>query len=888
MSTLYDKAAVCSRKLNALTHVRIFFIFFILPLVSCPLWGQAVQKKDLTASDYHLWGTLQLEKIAPDENWASFKIQYENGNDTLFVKNSATNKTYHFPDARNSVFTEKNIFVCMIQNNLHILNLKTGKAEIIKSVKKYLYSKSADCLIIIFRPEGNCNKIVLRKPNGKTIKEIQNGSQFSLSPDQKTLVYSTYFENICNTYLLNLQKADQEKQLIVSGDESYKDFAWQKEGKSLAFIGHTKDHFKNSLLYYIVDKENLYRLTPSELITFPKDSYIADGNNYDLVVSDDLQSVFFNYNIKNTKAESKLNSNVEIWNANDKWVYLQEQLIGQIEKSVKIALWMPLSNSAIPVTTPELPKMILSGDQKNAFLSNPKAYEPQFEIEGPRDFYIMNLGTFERKLFLKKQSPLSEYIMPSPNGKYVAYYKENNWWVYNIEKGTHTNITQKIKIKFKEDHPLLVSEFVWGTPGWSTEDKELLLYDQYDIWAVAADGSFSRKLTHGRERKIKYRIADFLNKPLKLVYDSPASDSFNINKELILRAEGEDGKTGWFIWYPYSGEKQIIYEVAYTDQLYSDAKKQNFFYRKQRFDLSPQLIVKNHKKEAKAVFQSNPHQSRYHWGRSEIINYQNSRGENLKGVLQYPANYNKQKKYPMIVHIYEQQSRLVYHYNNPSLNNADGFNATVFTLEGYFVLLPDIRYQYGNPGLSALDCVTAATIKVIDKAIIDTDKIGLIGHSFGGYEAAFIITQTNLFKTAIAGSSITDLTSFFLTVNQNTGKPDMWRFQNQQWWMGKTPFEAPEVFHNNSPVHNAQTVNIPLLLWSGKADKQIDVRQSLEYYLAMRRLGKKNILLLYPNEGHVFTDKENQIDLSLRLQQWFDYYLKEGTSAQWISVGVQQ
>ncbi|MBS7233400.1 prolyl oligopeptidase family serine peptidase [Flavobacterium psychroterrae] len=162
-----------------------------------------------------------------------------------------------------------------------------------------------------------------------------------------------------------------------------------------------------------------------------------------------------------------------------------------------------------------------------------------------------------------------------------------------------------------------------------------------------------------------------------------------------------------------------------------------------------------------------------------------------------------------------------------------------------------------------------------------------MGHSFGGYEAAFIITQTNLFKTAIAGSSITDLTSFFLTVNQNTGKPYMWRFQNQQWWMGKTPFEAPEFFHNNSPVHNAQTVNTPLLLWSGKADKQIDVRQSLEYYLALRRLGKKNILLLYPNEGHVFTDKENQIDLSLRLKQWFNYYLKKDTSAQWISAGLQ-
>lgn len=164
---------------------------------------------------------------------------------------------------------------------------------------------------------------------------------------------------------------------------------------------------------------------------------------------------------------------------------------------------------------------------------------------------------------------------------------------------------------------------------------------------------------------------------------------------------------------------------------------------------------------------------------------------------------------------------------------------------------------------------------------------GLIGHSFGGYETAFIITQTNLFKTAVAGSSVTDLTSFYLSVNLNDGKPDMWRFHNEQWRIGKTPFEAPEIYYNNSPVANAEKVNTPLLLWAGKEDKQADFRQSLEYYLALRRLGKKNILLLYPNEGHTLADKTNQRDLTGRILQWFAYYLKDDKSSQWITNGVE-
>ena len=161
-------------------------------------------------------------------------------------------------------------------------------------------------------------------------------------------------------------------------------------------------------------------------------------------------------------------------------------------------------------------------------------------------------------------------------------------------------------------------------------------------------------------------------------------------------------------------------------------------------------------------------------------------------------------------------------------------------------------------------------------------KVGLIGYSFGGYETAFIVTQTGMFAAAVAGGAATDLRSYFYTVGWETGKPDMWRFENEQWNMGKTPLEDHASYEKNSPLASADNVKTPLLLWSGKKDQQVDWHQSVQYYLALRRLNKKNILLLYPDETHGFSKLENKLDISMRVQQWFSHFLKNEEPEDWV------
>ena len=861
--------------------VLIFVLVFFLQLEACPLWGQALQKKELLPAGYSLWSRMNMDKMSPDAKWASYTLSYENNTDSLFVRNIDSKKSYSFGSVQSSVFTNNNAFVCLNQDGLYIANLKTGSMEFIKNAVRYSYSQAAGLLIILVQSEGNMGTLTIRTAEGKIAKEIEAADRFSLSPNGRKLVYSIYENNKHSLRIIDLKQLNLEKWIILSAKDSFEGFSWQKEGNSIAFFSKADSQAANSLFYYVLKQDKLYVLDST---VFPADS-LAIHQQPQLAVSDDMHRVFFNVVNKVVSPDNTPKSDVEIWNGNDRWLYLDEMKHGQFDIALKNALWIPERNYFKLLSTDELPKIALTGDKEFAILSNPKDYEPQLELNSPRDYHLLDLKTFEKTLFLKKHS--GQNINPSPQGNYIAYFKEDGWWVYSIKENKHTNITRNIDAKFTAKEEIFTRESICGNPGWTAGDQEILLYGQYDIWAVKPDGSSVRRLTRGKESKIRYRMAPMPDKAYySTMYEGNHIESYDLEKGIYLRAEGDDGKTGYFKWNNHSKEQKIAYRDSYIDQLYYNPDRDNFIFREQRFDLSPQLVLANKSADYKPFFQSNPQQQNYYWGKSELISYQNSKGENLHGVLIYPANYDPAKKYPMAVHVYEIQSDELHRYKNPSVYNEDGFNKTNFSLNGYFVFLPDIIQKYQNIGGSIVDCITKAVEKVLEKNVVDPAKIGLIGFSAGGYESSFTVTQTNMFAAAVAGGANTDLNSLFFSLGQGTGKSEMWRFQSTYWMFGKTPFEAPELYFANSPVFQAEKVKTPLLLWTGKIDLQVDPHQSMEYYLALRRLGKKTIMLQYPTESHVLLKPINQADLHNRVQEWFDYYLK-GIPSLWVENGVK-
>jgi dipeptidyl aminopeptidase/acylaminoacyl peptidase len=865
------------------------FLFFILPLVACPLWGQEGQKKQLKASDYHLWGEVHIDKTAPNGNWVSYKMEYAGGLDTLFVRNSSGTKTYHFPSADQSVFTKDNFFIYQIKDSLYTVNLATGKKEVMAHIIQYSYSVANNLLLILRDSSYNKNTLVIKNSAGKLIKEIKDVTRYSLSPHGRQLLCSTNSNNTNSIILIDLKKLNNPKLLLSNVQLSYDRFHWQKEEKAVAFFSKNKTGSIKSLLYYILEKETLCELDPSMETELSKGAYILDHPINNIVISDDLQKVFLHLQADSVTSPYKTKSEVEIWNTNDKWIYPKEQRDGKFEQRDNVYLWQPELNLLHAVTSKELPFVMLSGDQKYAVLSNPKAYEPQFDFDGHRDYYTLDLSTFKRNIFLTNQSGYYLDVIPSPQGRYITYFRDKNWWVYDLENKTHTDLTSKIGVAFAGKVNALKSDSAFGNPAWSNGDKEILLYDEFDIWAIRADGFSARRLTLGRESGTRYRIAKKNKTNLNpYIYDGQILESFDLTKEIILRVEAADGKTGYCLWKNGTIRDTLFFEDSYMSELHYNADQQGFFCLEQKFNLPPRLLYKEPKKTTRIVFQSNPQHYNYHWGKTELIHFQNSKEQNLKGVLYYPSNYDPQKKYPMIVYIYEIQSNDLHFYYNPSYYNESGFNPAVFTTQDYFVLLPDIVHENENVGTSSADCVVSATRKILERGLVDPQKIALMGHSFGGYETAFIINHTSLFSTAVASGAITDLKSFFFSVGWNIKKPEMWRFATEEWRLnGKTPLANRTDFDRNSPLESIEKLNIPLLMWTGKEDAQVDWHQSIEYYLALRRLGKKGIMLVYPKEGHTLVDPNNQKDLTQRVMQWLDHHLKNEKNSEWINTGLQ-
>ncbi|PIF34527.1 prolyl oligopeptidase family protein [Flavobacterium sp. 9] len=862
-------------------------LFFILPLVSCPLWGQEVQKKDLTPQDYHLWGTMNMEKISPDSQWITYTMGYEKNVDTLFVQSTRNQKTYAFSTSYSSQFT-KDAFVSMGNKGLEILDLKTGKKQSIPLTQQYSYSALTDLLILTVDSPDAKKKLLIQNPNGKIVREITDVTDFLLSPDKQHLIYGISVNNKHSVMLLDLRELNHEKFLVINNPDTSFGFTWHKNGKAVAFVLKSDLVTSNSLFYYILQNDKLYQMNPAGS-SLAKNTFIPADPTLKLTISDDLQRVFFTTKIYNAEVPIIAGSDVEVWNANDKSLYLKRKKDGNPDNFPRVALWIPTNNLVTAVTSKDFPQLMLSGDQKYAFLFNQEQYEPQiFTNGGPSDVYIMNLQTFDKKRILERHSTHFFEMIPSPSGKYLAYYKDGNWWTYNIATESHQNITATVKTKFTAFDVGYSLTGKNNNAGWSVDDNEILLYDEYDLWDIKPDGSAYRRLTKGRELNISYRL---VNSPgrnkFNFIYNGLTIDNFDLNKELFLHGQGDDGKTGYFKWNKNLGESPITYKDSHLDQLIYTTEKKDLFYREQKFDLSPRIMMKQNKSDAVVLFQSNKQQKKYYWGKSELIEYQNSKGIKMKGVLRYPANYDPAKKYPMIVHIYQIKNELHHKYENPTSYTEEGENGVVWTSQGYFFLQPDIIIEADDPGMSALDCVTSAVEKVISKDIINPKKIGLTGFSFGGYESTFIITQSNLFAAAAPGAGVSDLNSFYFTLAKDFYLPNIFRYFNGQWKMTKSPFEAAAAYQRNSPIVHAHKVTTPVLLYAGTEDHNIDPHQTTEFYFALRSMNKKCIMLLYPQEGHSFSKAVNQKDLTDRMQQWFAYYLKDDLSAEWITEGVK-
>jgi dipeptidyl aminopeptidase/acylaminoacyl peptidase len=853
---------------------------FIFWLVACPQWwGQDNQKHFLTKEEYSLWSKLVARKLSNNGNWASYLLLYESKKDTLFVKNTKDNTTYHFPYAKDGEFNGESQFACIVHDTLLFQNLRTGNLTKTANVYDFTFSSNQKFLVMLIKQADEKYTLQIQDTASKVQQRISNISQWYFEPGHKGIVYATTSGENHSIEFIKLDASIIRKMILSESKSAFQNLIWKNN--ILAFLQNAKDN--PLLLSYDIKKNRLEKFDQMSQKGFPSDMKISLELYNSLIVSDDGNRIFF-WLKENEERFPTIDLNaVQVWNTKDRLLFDHKKYIGEFSLLDKMAVWCIKENKFLQLTDRQLPRGFLSADYSHAFVYDPIAYEPQNSFDGPFDLYIVDVQTGKRKCILERYSS-DQIPISSPDGKYLCYAKEDHWWKYDIKNGTHVNITSGLSESFfRDDSDMPIEASPYDIGGW-TADGSIILYDKYDLWQIALDGSAKKRLTHGREIQKTYRIKDLVS-GFRVNDIETKKETLDLNNGFVLETKDKKtGASGFSKWTLTSGVSDMVWENKKVDQISKARNVDSFMYIEQNYELSPRLMFYN--SSSKQIMQTNTQQEHFFWGKAEAIAY-TVNGKNLQGILYYPAGYNPVTKYPMVVHIYQRQFQYFNDYENPTIYSSDGFNTSHFTQQGYFVLLPDMGFEMGNLAGSTTKSVLAAVDKVIQKGSIDPKKVGLIGHSFGGYETDLIITQTNRFAAAVSGSAWTDLVSSYLYVGATFKRPDFYRAEHDQLRIGKSLFEDTEHYLKNSPVLQAANVTTPLLGWTGEEDRHIHSLQSMEFYMALRRLGKTHTLLVYPGEEHNLDKRKNQKDLTERIGQWFDYYLKNGKKQQWMKSDFQ-
>ncbi len=574
--------------------------------------------------------------------------------------------------------------------------------------------------------------------------------------------------------------------------------------------------------------------------------------------------------------------NLDLWSWKDEAIQPMQKVRAAADRSktfnavctLDTKEFKQLQDDALVVNTPAF------GDW--GFGYNDKSVRAQtwaFPVVG--DYSLVNIRTGDSKPIARAEFGLT----PSPHNKYLAGFDGKDWFTVSIPDGKKTISTGKLAEKFAnedDDHPATVPPY--GIAGWSADDQSLFVYDRYDIWKLAADGSEATNLTKvGRPLGVRFKLIR-VEKP----DDKPGEKTFGLDasKPWLLGAENLQTRDTGFYRLTLGQKPKLLVMGARKYGTPTKAKaSEAMIFTVGTFNHYPDYYAADADfNDMKRVTDINPRVKEFNWGQSEIISYKSLDGVALNGILVKPENFDPNKKYPMIVYIYERLTDTYHAFKLPSAGTS--INPTYYASNGYLVLMPDIAYKIGHPGQSALKCVLSAIQAVADKGFVDEKAIGIQGHSWGGYQIAYLVTQTDRFKAAAAGAPVSNMVSAYGGIRWGTGLPRQFQYEKSQSRIGETPWQAPMKFIENSPIFMADRVTTPLLMLHNDADDAVPWYQGIEYFLALRRLGKEVYMLNYNGQPHGLTKKSCQRDYTLRMQQYFDHHLKGAPMPEWMARGV--
>src|SRR5580658_689364 len=733
--------------------------------------------------------------------------------------------------------------------------------------------------------------LVLRSLTDATERTFPDTAEFSLTEDGKQLVYAVSARDTAkNGVFMVAIGSNNAPVALLDGKGKYLKLTWDENQTELAFLSDKDDAVSKP------SKFKLYRWdrkapTATELGStatpgFHKDFVISENGN--LSFSNDGKHVYFGCALPAPEKKddaatdpSEEKAVVDLWSYKDEYLQPAQKLRAARDRnrtftaaySIPDHKLIQLADDQLETVTPsENTQWVLGSDDRDYRKAND--YDEHYS-----DTYLIDTATGTRKLLAKKHIGQVSW---SPNGRYMLTFDGKDWGTISVPDGKIANLTARLPVKFwNEDLDTPSVPGSYGTAGWTKDGKSVLLYDHYDIWQVSPDGSAAKNITagYGRAHDLQLRYVRTDN-DLRERWIDPTAPM------LLHAANVKTRDTGFFRGgFDGAEPKQLIMSAKDLGMPVKAKDADVYLLTEQTFNEFPDLITSDGTfKELRKVSNADPQKAQLLWGTSEVVHFKNADGVALSGALYKPENFDPKKKYPMMVYIYEKLTQNVNHFVNPAPGTS--INLSYYVSNGYLVLEPDIVYTTGYPGQSALKCVLPAIQSVVDQGIVDEKSIGIQGHSWGGYQIAYMVTQTNRFRAVAAGAPVVDMISAYDGIRWGTGITRQFQYERTQSRIGGSIWQYPQRFIENSPIFSADRVATPVMILQNDGDTAVPWYQGLEFFLALRRLGKEVYLFNYNGQPHGLSDRADQKDYTIRLQQYFDHYLKGAPAPDWMEKGV--
>lgn len=905
--------------------MRLFYLF----LLSFCIQGLALaQGKTMTFEDAMKFKHLGHALISSNGNFVAYDVWPDRGDGEAFFMSSNGKTAWSVDrgqrpqisgDERWGAVTVKPPFLAQLNakkgeklhDDLALLNLKSGKEEYFEQVKTWTFSENGKWLMVHYQNADSVDK-ALKKSKKKygsplLVRDLTKGTSLEVAQVMNMTVdsltqYLVYAKadtsgELCGLYYREFSDPETEHTIIQKANVLFDSYEWHAQSQRLAFmaapqLGNGKTD-RAHLHWWKAGKEGLNSGPTSDEIGdglyFPLKSDLVWTYDGKRLFAGSLPDTRFRASVRQTDTtkwtdpydEAKILSGIEgdVWHWSEPRIKPHEIVEWKRgDRDFRHGVFHMDQNKWIQLTGSAYPDLVINHGTKHTLLRTTVPYDVELSWNYYQtDLYSVNLETGERT---KVAERIRDGGNISPGGRFIVYFHDKHWYLADAATAESRNLTEGVDIPFyDEDHDYPIPPDSYGIAGWMAGDAAVLIYDKYDIWKFPTDGSAPQNLTggEGRSNEMSYRIQRTEREQL----------FFNNKETLLLEGYHQKLKTSAFyslrldrprLKKLHGGQMRVNFLAKARDS-------EDLLFTEETYDVYPDLWISNLKFRRPNKLTNYQTQTEvFNWGNAELIEWTTEDGVELQGALIKPEDYEAGKQYPVMIYFYRFFSQRAHEYPAVRVNHRPILPQ--FVSDGYVVFLPDIKFEIGAPGPSATKCMTSGVQKLIDMGVANPEAIGIHGHSWSGYQTAYIVTQTDMFAAAVSGAPVSNMFSAYGGIRWASGLSRQFQYELSQSRIGGTPWNNFEGYKINSPLFYIDQLNTPVLIQHGDDDGAVPWYQAIELYMAMRRLGKEGVFLQYHGEPHHLQKYPNKLDYAQKMKHYFDHYLKGVPAEEWITKGV--